>query len=183
VGSPSRRRWHDQVVRELSVPSPKRYQGRLISLNVRLPCAGKAIPHTYLTADRIDDFPLPHMVLRLGPRKAASACALHGSDSLHWSDRKRFPPVPGGRLLSPNGRYYRYRLLVRTWHTSLAALQGMTFIVLGRVFDQGSPPNVDRLLRLAQQHAEIFSRQALDARRQGLNETAPEWLEGYVLGA
>ena len=68
------------------------------------------------------------------------------------------------------------------WNTTLAALQASTFIVLGRIFDQGSPHNIDQVFRIAQRTPEIFSRFALGARRQGRNETPPRWLKKYVRG-
>ena len=46
-----------------------------------------------------------------------------------------------------------YRLLNKAplfWNTSLGALQTAAFIALGRVFDQNSTHNLDRLLRVAQ---------------------------------
>jgi AbiU2 len=66
------------------------------------------------------------------------------------------------------------------WNTTLSALQAATFIVLGRIFDQRSPHNIDRALGIAQRNPEIFFRSALGARRQGRSETRPDWLEEYV---
>lgn len=42
-----------------------------------------------------------------------------------------------------------------------------TFITLGRIFDQGSPHNLDRLFQLARDNREMFSKGAL-GRRRGL---------------
>lgn len=55
------------------------------------------------------------------------------------------------------------------WNTMLAALQTSTFIALGRVFDHESAHNVGRVLRIAQDHREIFSKVALGRRKQGNN--------------
>ena len=44
------------------------------------------------------------------------------------------------------------------WNTALGALQTSTFIALGRVFDQNSKHNVDRLLKIAQSNMAIFSK-------------------------
>jgi hypothetical protein len=45
------------------------------------------------------------------------------------------------------------------WNTTLAALQLGAFITLGRIFDQDSRAhNLSRLLRLAQDHPEIFTK-------------------------
>lgn len=47
------------------------------------------------------------------------------------------------------------------WNTNLSALQAGTFIVLGRIFDQDSSHNVDRLLHVAQRNLGLFSKTAL----------------------
>jgi HEPN superfamily AbiU2-like protein len=44
------------------------------------------------------------------------------------------------------------------WNTSLGALQSAAFVTLGRIFDQKSPHNVDRLLQIARQSLPIFSK-------------------------
>lgn len=62
-----------------------------------------------------------------------------------------------------------YRVLNRTaqfWNTVLASLQTTVFIVMGRIFDQNSPHNVDRLLKLAQRHIHLFSLAELAKRKQ-----------------
>jgi len=79
-----------------------------------------------------------------------------------------------------------HRLLNRSalfWNTALAALQTATFITLGRIFDQSSPHNVDRVLRIAQKHPDIFSRPALGVRKQGNAKSPPEWLPEYLVEA
>ncbi len=66
------------------------------------------------------------------------------------------------------------------WNTSLGALQTAAFMALGRVFDQKSPHNLDVLIRMAQNHLEIFSKTALRHRKQGTNPAPPEWLDDYL---
>jgi hypothetical protein len=69
------------------------------------------------------------------------------------------------------------------WNTCLGALQTATFIALGRLFDQGSPHNLDRLLRIAQDNPQIFSKVALGRRRQANDSQKPEWLEEFLRNA
>lgn len=66
------------------------------------------------------------------------------------------------------------------WNTNLGALQTAAFVTLGRIFDQTSTHNIDRLLRLAQDTPEIFSKTALARRKQGGNKTPPDWLDDYM---
>jgi hypothetical protein len=69
------------------------------------------------------------------------------------------------------------------WLTVLAALQTAAFIALGRVFDQQSAHNLDKLLRLARDNPTIFSKAALRLRRQGSNPQPPIWLEECIRDA
>jgi AbiU2 len=62
----------------------------------------------------------------------------------------------------------------------LGALQMSAHIALGRVFDQKSTHNVDRVLRLSQQNTAIFSKEALGRRKRALSRNADEWLEDYL---
>lgn len=76
-----------------------------------------------------------------------------------------------------------YQLLNRSalfWNTALGALQTSTFITLGRIFDQHSPHNIDRLLGLAQKNRVIFSKAALGMRKQGNASIPPAWLHDYL---
>lgn len=66
------------------------------------------------------------------------------------------------------------------WNTNLGALQTATFITLGRIFDQDSAHNIDRLIGIAQNNLQIFSKQALGARKQGSAPTPPAWLPDYL---
>ena len=68
------------------------------------------------------------------------------------------------------------------WNTALGALQTSTFIALGRVFDQQSKHNVDRLLKIAQANMSIFSKEALAGRKHRGSTNADEWLEEYLSG-
>lgn len=68
------------------------------------------------------------------------------------------------------------------WNTSLAGLQTAAFIALGRVFDQKSKHNLDKLLSLAQKNLYIFSKEALGRRRQGADLAPPEWLDDFLGG-
>ncbi len=69
------------------------------------------------------------------------------------------------------------------WNTNLAALQTAAFITLGRIFDQNSTHNVDRLLKIAQDNPTIFSKAALGLRKQGTASTPPDWLPEYLRAA
>src|SRR5438132_2024 len=40
--------------------------------------------------------------------------------------------------------------------------------------------NLGRLLRLAQDHPKIFSKDALARRKQGAEKTPPDWLDSYL---
>lgn len=69
------------------------------------------------------------------------------------------------------------------WNTCSEGLRTAAFMALGRVFDQKSAHNLDKVLRLAQDHPEIFSKQALGQRKQGNNPEPPDWLDEYLLDA
>lgn len=66
------------------------------------------------------------------------------------------------------------------WNTALGALQTSTFIALGRVFDQTSKHNVDRLLKIAQSNIAMFSKEALAGRKRRSDANADEWLDEYL---
>ena len=64
------------------------------------------------------------------------------------------------------------------WNTILGALQMSAFIVLGRVFDDDkSSHGVARLLSLAMASPQIFTRDALAARKQSIS---PAKLDGFL---
>jgi len=69
------------------------------------------------------------------------------------------------------------------WNTALGALQSATFVTLGRIFDSDSAHNLSRLLRMAQDHPQIFSKTALGRRKQGTSATPPSWLNDYLRDA
>ena len=66
------------------------------------------------------------------------------------------------------------------WNTCLAALQAASFMALGRIFDNDSDHNLSNLLRITQDHPEIFSKEALGRRKQGSNPERPDWLTEYL---
>jgi AbiU2 len=66
------------------------------------------------------------------------------------------------------------------WNTATGAMQTAAIIAIGRVFDQGSPHNIDRVLKLAQDSPSIFSRASLGRRKQGGAREAPSWLGDYL---
>jgi hypothetical protein len=77
-----------------------------------------------------------------------------------------------------------YQLLNRAplfWNTMLGALQTSTFIALGRVFDQQSTHNLDRLLKIAQSNMVIFSKVSLARRKRAGSSNADEWLGEYLI--
>jgi hypothetical protein len=66
------------------------------------------------------------------------------------------------------------------WRTCTGALQIATFIAIGRIFDQGSPHNIDRLLHLAEHNRDMFSKASLAKRKQGTAAERPDWLDEYI---
>jgi len=66
------------------------------------------------------------------------------------------------------------------WNTVSGALQTAAVIAIGRVFDQRSPHNLDKVLRLAQDNRAIFSKSALGQRKQGGSPERPKWLDEYL---
>jgi AbiU2 len=66
------------------------------------------------------------------------------------------------------------------WNTILGGLQTASFVALGRVFDQKSAHNVHRLIKLAQDNPQIFSKAALARRKQGTAAVPPQWLNNYL---
>lgn len=66
------------------------------------------------------------------------------------------------------------------WNTATGAMQTAAIIAVGRVFDQNSPHNIDRVLTLAQDTPSMFSRASLGRRKLGGASVAPSWLEGYL---
>lgn len=69
------------------------------------------------------------------------------------------------------------------WNTALGALQSATFVTLGRIFDQDTAHNLNRLLRIARDNPQIFSKAALGRRKQGASKTPPSWLNDYLRDA
>jgi hypothetical protein len=75
------------------------------------------------------------------------------------------------RLLNENALF---------WNTVAGAMQTAAIIAIGRVFDQGSPHNIDKVLRLAQDNPSMFSKASLGRRKQGSAPQPPPWLEQYL---
>ena len=82
------------------------------------------------------------------------------------------------------GEHKKVHLLLNTaplfWNTTLGALQTSTFIALGRVFDQNSKHNIDRLIKIAQSNMDIFSKESLAGRKRRGSNNADEWLDEYL---
>lgn len=79
-----------------------------------------------------------------------------------------------------------YRLLNLAplfWNTNLGALQTGSFIVVGRIFDQKSKHNLDRLLKIGQTNLGIFSKAALAERKLRADPGAAAWLGEYLKDA
>jgi len=66
------------------------------------------------------------------------------------------------------------------WCTISGALHTSLFIALGRIFDQNSEHNVDKLLKVAKDSSEIFLSPALEARKREGNTNAEEWIYEYM---
>lgn len=69
------------------------------------------------------------------------------------------------------------------WNTIEAALQSSAFVTLGRIFDQDSPHNINRVLKLAQADPGIFSKDALAARKRQQSPDADSFLPEYLKSA
>jgi len=68
----------------------------------------------------------------------------------------------------------------RFWTVCGAALQMSAFISLGRIFDEGSPYNLIKLLKSMESNVDIFQRDALAKRKMQGQLLAPEWLDSYL---
>jgi hypothetical protein len=68
------------------------------------------------------------------------------------------------------------------WLTVTSSLQVSLMVTLGRVFDQRSAHNLDRLIGLAQQGRSLFSRPHLAARKRG-GGNDPPWLQSFIAEA
>ena len=68
------------------------------------------------------------------------------------------------------------------WLTVQSALFGSALLAVGRIFDQRSHHNLDRLLKMARDTPALFTREAL-ARRKQAGGPEPSWLSDYVHNA
>jgi HEPN superfamily AbiU2-like protein len=66
------------------------------------------------------------------------------------------------------------------WNTILGGLQSGTFVTLGRIFDQNSTHNIDRVLNMAQNNSQIFSKAALGDRKRIASPNNIAWLDDYL---
>ena len=66
------------------------------------------------------------------------------------------------------------------WNTTMGSLQTSFFMVLGRIFDQDSKHNIDKLVKTAQDNKEIFSKGALAKRKTEQSDNADEWIDDYL---
>src|SRR3990172_80404 len=66
------------------------------------------------------------------------------------------------------------------WNTISYALQCSYFITLGRIFDQNSKHNIYKVLHIAQNNLDIFSKKTLAERKRQDSKNADEWLYGYM---
>ena len=62
----------------------------------------------------------------------------------------------------------------------MGSLQTSFFMVLGRIFDQDSKHNIDKLVKTAQENREIFSKGALAKRKTEQSNNADEWIDDYL---
>lgn len=66
------------------------------------------------------------------------------------------------------------------WIVARSALLTTTFIALGRIFDQTSPYNLDKLVKIARDNPAIFSPGRLADRKRHDSPSADEWLPDYL---
>ena len=66
------------------------------------------------------------------------------------------------------------------WNLSEGACQAALVVALGRIFDQGSPHNIDALLTSAAGQRQIFGKAALEQRKRRSGFTDPKQLRDYM---
>jgi|SoiMethySBSTD1v2_1073268.scaffolds.fasta_scaffold102858_2 hypothetical protein len=71
------------------------------------------------------------------------------------------------------------------WNTVLYSLQASTFIALNRIFDQDSKSkhNINKLLRMAQDNAHMFTKLELGRRKKAASPNWRKWLRDYMRDA
>ena len=75
------------------------------------------------------------------------------------------------RLLNENALF---------WNAVLGALLSAAVMAIGRVFDQRSPHNLDKVLHLAEDNRTMFSKSALGKRKEAGSPERPQWLDEYL---
>jgi hypothetical protein len=85
------------------------------------------------------------------------------------------------RAISRESEAVQYTLLQAHffWHAIRSALVTATFMTLGRIFDQDSPHNVYKVLKIAEQNTQIFSRQALKERKEARYKKLPDLITSW----
>ena len=67
------------------------------------------------------------------------------------------------------------------WNTIYGALQSSFIITIGRVFDSGqSTHSIDKLLNLAHQNLDIFSKESLATRKSLNSINSKDWIDDYL---
>lgn len=66
------------------------------------------------------------------------------------------------------------------WNTAIYGLQCSFFIGLGRIFDQKSNHNIDKIIGLAQKNLNLFSKNSLAERKRKASSNADDWLDDYL---
>jgi hypothetical protein len=66
------------------------------------------------------------------------------------------------------------------WNTILGSLLSSTFVSLGRIFDEDSPHNINKLLSLIKNNPDIFTKQSLRLRRELETNAATEWIDNFI---
>lgn len=71
----------------------------------------------------------------------------------------------------------------RFWIVCGASLQTSAYISIGRIFDNTSKYNINKLIDSMERNLDIFQLEALAIRKLDGKKEEPEWLQGYLQGA
>jgi hypothetical protein len=66
------------------------------------------------------------------------------------------------------------------WNTVRSALMSSTWVALGRIFDNGSPHNIAKLMKMVETDRRIFSKGSLGLRKRAESPNADEWIDDYL---